>query len=308
MNVSAIIPGILLLSSGIAMVAHIFILTRKLRRTNARIRTSRYYIRIGEVAAEHVSKEHLAEADKSAELAIRKGMGLNNFGNDVRPMLDYVTMATGQIIDDKLSGEERYEISLSVSRVVKKLSDVVENVLMMARIDSDRIHCANKNLRVSDLIRDIYEEYNTQDGTQFSTKEGNGCKLGIIEGRHSLFISADQVYLKRALVEVIKNAFTFSRKGDILIGWFYRLGTDEVEIFVEDNGIGIAKENLNRVFDVFYKENPASNGLGIGLTIAKELIGKMGGRVIMVSRPGFGTRVSVLFPLQDDEENRGLKP
>ena len=65
---------------------------------------------------------------------------------------------------------------------------------------------------------------------------------------------------------------------------------------VEDNGIGISFESQPRVFDVFFKENNTS-GLGVGLSVAKDLIEKMGGRIILVSRPDVGTRVSILFPL-----------
>lgn len=301
MHAFTIISFLILLAVAAASVIHLCLLRKKLNGLNATIKANKYFIRLGDVSAEHVSEKQLFLANRAAEEAIQKGIGINNFDQQVRPLLDFVTKNTEKMIDSNLSDTERHEIGLSVSRTVKTLTDMVENVLLMARIDSDRIHYNRDCLQVGEIIKDIYEEFCSQDGECFSTKEGEGCNLGVIEGRPSLCITADLLYLKRAIREVMKNAYIFSRRGDILIGWFYRLATDEVEIFIEDNGIGISEESQKRLFDVFFKENNTSmGGLGIGLPIAKELVEKMGGRIIVASRLDVGTRVSILFPMFED--------
>lgn len=277
------------------VLTRIIILRRRIKRQNEKIDAKSYLLQMAVVANEHVNEEQLKQAQINAEKAIAKGRGINNFDVVIRPLLDNVINGAKRIVEADNSKEERHELGLDITRDVKNLSDNVENVLLMARIDSKRIDYDNDKIEVSGLVGSIYEEFNGIDGSQFSHKDGDGCRLGIIEGRQSLCIAADQLYLTKALREVVKNAFTFSRHGDIFIGWFYRLGTSEVEIFVEDNGVGISPEKQEQVFDVFYKGED-STGMGLGLSLAKELVEKMGGRIALVSHPGIGTRVTILFP------------
>lgn len=299
-NIFDIIICLFVLGISAYMLYNVYALRRKIIYQKQLARANNRYLHLVSITNEHVNEEQLQLAKENAELAIRKGTGINNFDKDIRPMLDVVIKSTKRIIESGISDAERRELGLDISRKVKKLSDVVENVLLMARIDSKRIRFSMDKLRVADFVYSLYEEFSSQDGSQYSTKESGGCKLSVIEGRPTLCISVDMVYVAKALREVIKNAFTFSRHGDILLGWFYHLGTDEVEIFVEDNGIGISPESVPYVFDVFYKENNTT-GLGIGLSLTKELVEKMGGRITLASRPGLGTRVSILFPLSSEE-------
>lgn len=296
MNTYVMFFCVVLLLLCIYVLISIYRLYRSIVAQDTKIQLNKNLLKLGRISLEHVNEENLRQSDRKVELAIRKGRGIDNFEHEVRPMLEFVIDSTARIIDSDISESERHQLSLSITREVKKLSNLVENVLLMARIDSKRIRYSIEPLLVGNLVKDLYEEYDLQDGSQYSNKDVGGCKLGVIEGRPTLSIKADQMYLKKAIREVIKNAFTFSRKGDIFMGWFYRLGTNEVEIFVEDNGIGISFESQPRVFDVFFKENNTS-GLGVGLSVAKDLIEKMGGRIILVSRPDVGTRVSILFPL-----------
>lgn len=290
-----IVICVLLVFLTVFVMVDVTLLRRKILKQNEKINAKRRLIKLAALAAEHVDSDQLNQAIQKTDEALRKGNGINNFDTEMRPMLDAVITSTQRIVEDEVTDEERHELGLNIARRVKKLQDIVENVLLMARIDSKRIRFSHSKLVVSDLVNALFEEFHDGDGSYYSHKEGAGCKLGIVEGRPSLCISADHMYLTKALCEILKNAFTFSTQGDIFMGWFYHLDTDEVEIFVEDNGHGISEENLPHVFDIFYKEEH-SNGLGIGLPVAKELIEEQGGRLILVSRLNVGTRVSVLFP------------
>lgn len=295
MDIIDIVIGIFVVAVSACIVARINDLRKKILAQNAQTASFCQLLRLARISSDNDQDENFAQANRNMELALRKGTGISNFGAEVRPMLEHVIQSTRQITDSKLSDEERHEVSLSISREVKKLSDLVENVLLMARIDSKRINYAMEAYNVGQLVRELYEEYNVQDGTRFSSKETGGCQLCVIDGRPSTCIQVDRLYLKKAIREVLKNAFTFSRRGDIFIGWHYLLGTDEVEIFVEDNGIGISADGQCHAFDVFYREGKSA-GIGVGLFIARQLVEKMGGHVALASRQGVGTRVSFIFP------------
>lgn len=298
MDTLEIILCIALIAVCVYMLVHFFVLRHQLLVRNAKIESCRQLILEAKISSEHVGEEQLLLANKNAELALKKETGINNFPVLIRPMLESVISSTKSIIDNGISGDQRHKLSLAITQDVKNLSDVVENVLLMARIDSHRIEYCIENIRVADLIRGVYEGFCIQDGSQASSGEDR-CRLSIVEGRPSLSISADILYMTRAIREIVKNAYSFSQKGDIFIGWSYHLGTNEVEIFVEDNGIGISLENQSSVFEVFCKEHETT-GMGIGLSIAKELVENMGGKIVLVSHPGIGTRVSVLFQMVED--------
>ena len=298
MNTYVMIFCVVLLLLCIYVLISIYRLYRSIVAQDTKIQLNKNLLKLGKISLEHVNEENLRQSDRKVELAIRKGRGIDNFEHEVRPMLEFVIDSTARIIDSDISESERHQLSLSITREVKKLSNLVENVLLMARIDSHRIEYCIENIRVADLIRGVYEGFCIQDGSQASSGEDR-CRLSIVEGRPSLSISADILYMTRAIRELVKNAYSFSQKGDIFIGWSYHLGTNEVEIFVEDNGIGISLENQSSVFEVFCKEHETT-GMGIGLSIAKELVENMGGKIVLVSHPGIGTRVSVLFQMVED--------
>lgn len=77
-------------------------------------------------------------------------------------------------------------------------------------------------------------------------------------------------------------------------------GADQVRIEIEDNGIGIAAENLSRVFNPFYTTRPVGSGTGMGLSVADTIVRRHGGRIEIVSTGGRGTTVSVMLPVHSN--------
>lgn len=297
MGLIDIIICIVLVCASTYFIIRAYAMRGEITRQRRQIQIYNRLILLSRISSDHVSEEQLQKVTAEAQLALRKSKGIDRFDGEVRPMVEYVIQSSKKIVDSQTTDEERHSLSLSIKRQVKKLSNFVENVLLLARIDSKRITYSSETLRVGDLVHEIYEEHANVDAMSGAGDEPSSCKLGIIEGRPTLCISADRLYLKKAIGEVLTNAFSFSvNGGDIFMGWFYRLGTNEVEIFIEDNGIGIPEECQPHVFDVFYKAHQ-TKGFGIGLSITQELVNKMGGHIELVSRPNIGTRVSLLFPL-----------
>jgi signal transduction histidine kinase len=69
-----------------------------------------------------------------------------------------------------------------------------------------------------------------------------------------------------------------------------------VDILAQDNGIGISKENLNRIFEMFYRATSLSTGSGLGLYIVKETTDKLGGKIEVNSSPGEGSTFNLFIP------------
>jgi len=89
--------------------------------------------------------------------------------------------------------------------------------------------------------------------------------------------------------QYIKNAFKFTEKGSVWIGWRYSLDDGTVCLSVDDTGCGIEERRLGKVFNIFWKDNMFKTGVGLGLTIAKMFTEKMDGEVGVESNPGVGS-------------------
>ena len=117
------------------------------------------------------------------------------------------------------------------------------------------------------------------------------CEAGLPE------IAADAPRIEQVLVNLIHNAIKFTPRGSIQVG--AKRADEAVEFSVRDTGIGIAEEDLDRIFERFYKTNPARNksGTGLGLAIAKHLVEAHGGHIRVESREGMGSRFYFTIPI-----------
>jgi signal transduction histidine kinase len=111
--------------------------------------------------------------------------------------------------------------------------------------------------------------------------------------------SADPHLVEQLLVNLVDNAVRYTERGSVTIGAFAE--DVSVSLWVEDTGIGIAEEHLDRIFERFYVVDPARSremgGTGLGLAIVKHIAALHGGRVDVASRVGRGTRFTVRLPL-----------
>ena len=109
--------------------------------------------------------------------------------------------------------------------------------------------------------------------------------------------------LRQILINLVNNAIKFTSRGEIVI-YVRRRESLEAETVIEfevrDTGIGIATDNLGRIFEPFVQAESDLNrryeGTGLGLPLAKSLVELHGGRIALESTPNEGTRVSVVFP------------
>jgi two-component system phosphate regulon sensor histidine kinase PhoR len=118
-------------------------------------------------------------------------------------------------------------------------------------------------------------------------------------------INADPVRLEQIFTNLVENAAKHSRENATIL---VRVGRDEtgVRVTVEDSGVGIAPDELPRLFERYYRAPSADplGGLGLGLYISKHLVEAQGGRIWVESAPGKGTTFFVWFPLAQSPEVR----
>ena len=109
----------------------------------------------------------------------------------------------------------------------------------------------------------------------------------------SLAVKADRNYLEQILINLLDNAIKYTPEGGRVTVSAIEKDSKDIQFSIEDNGIGIPKEDLSRIFERFYRVNKGRSkelgGTGLGLSIVKHLVQAHGGRVWVDSQPGKGS-------------------
>lgn len=178
----------------------------------------------------------------------------------------------------------------TISNESRRLSKLVTNLLTLARSDSDQIEVKKSVFRLDELVRDILQQYE-------EIVEFQGKKL-LIDVPDAVPFLADKERIHQLLVILLDNAIKFTGEGGEIKLSTMQSGSTIV-LKIEDNGIGIAKEDVPKIFDRFYqgdKSRTSAEGTGLGLSIAKWIIDKHHGKPKVTSTIGEGTVIEIHFP------------
>jgi two-component system heavy metal sensor histidine kinase CusS len=172
-----------------------------------------------------------------------------------------------------------------------RLSELIESLLFLARSESPGDHLKRSDEDIARMLGDLREYY-----------EAPAAELGVavtISAPHGLIGSVDRALIQRALGNLVSNALAHCSAGD-RISLSARVQDERIRIEVRDTGTGIAAEALPRVFDRFYRADPArsrnSGGTGLGLAIVQQIVFLHGGDVEISSEPKYGTKVTLVLP------------
>ena len=180
----------------------------------------------------------------------------------------------------------------AIKAETEHMKTLVEQLLFLARGDSGRQQLNPEPMDLSALMAEVLEEYRMID-------EDHEWRQGSMTPAP---VSADPALIKQAARILVDNAVRYTPEGGSI-----RLsaGTVDGRAFfeVQDGGIGIAEEDVPRIFDRFFRADPAraraSGGTGLGLSIARWIVERHDGHFEVISRNELGTRIRVVLPLSE---------
>ncbi len=245
-------------------------------------------------AALAVERARLAEQARQAELlqATEKLQTalLNSISHDLRTPLVSITGALSSLREESLNinQEDRSSLLETAYGEAERLNRLVGNLLNMTRLEANAIHLRMEPSDIQDAIGAALDQLEERLGKK-------PIVVTIPEGLP--LVSLDFALFGQVLVNVIDNAIKYSPK-DTQIDIDVTQTEKEICILVSDRGIGIPKEDLERVFDKFYRvSRPESvTGTGLGLAICKGIIETIGGRISASNREGGGTVITITLP------------
>lgn len=189
--------------------------------------------------------------------------------------------------------EKQANLADRAMKNTQRLLAMINDLLDQAQMEAGRLTIHNQNVRVAELLEALH-------GLMDKTASDKNLKLtSEIDDSLPEVLIGDPARLQQILVNIVNNAIKFTEQGTVHVNIFRR--GDKWGIEVSDTGQGIPEAELPYIFDTFRQVEQdvtrAHGGVGLGLSIVKQLAGLMNGEVSAVSSPGEGSVFTVLLPL-----------
>jgi len=232
---------------------------------------------------------------------------LANVSHELRTPVHAIIGYT-ELLLDAVYGQMTDEQEQSIRYIRESAQDLlslVNNLLDLARIESGRTDLILESFDLRGLIGEII-------GQLKPLAQGKRLELDSIVLVDNTVIRTDRGKLKQILVNLVGNAIKFTEHGKVVIAVSadQNPGAHRLTLSVQDTGVGIPADKLDRLFEKFYQVDSSATrtheGTGLGLYITKQLVELLAGRVEIQSAPGQGTTVSVSIP-RNFEEIEGIQ-
>ena len=179
-----------------------------------------------------------------------------------------------------------------------RLSGLVEELLDFSRMETGRITVVSQPLNISWLLSESVAMY-----VELSKKQG--IELIYTKPQEEYQVLGDTNRLKQVFINIIDNAVKYTESGgQVLIT--QQIEEACVRISVNDTGVGIPAQDIDRVKEKFYKANKTVRGSGIGLAVADEIIKQHQGLLFIESTEGVGTNATIVLPLYEPEPEQEI--
>ncbi|WP_339680884.1 hybrid sensor histidine kinase/response regulator transcription factor [Cyclobacterium marinum] len=216
-----------------------------------------------------------------------------NVSHEVRTPL---TLIKGQInklkkYNSELNDAQIQSVVTQLNNQADKIKKLVDDVIDLAKMQDTNFSMSLHPINLTDLLKKIatsFEPLFKQKQITFKVNTSTSPK----------FVLGDKLYLERALNNILLNALKYTeKKGKVTL--FLKENQTSIIIGVEDDGIGIEKNDLELIFNRFYQSNNSFNksgGSGVGLAFSKEIITKIGGTIRVSSKPSVGSTFVIHLP------------
>ncbi|MGE5349951.1 MAG: ATP-binding protein [Actinomycetota bacterium] len=217
---------------------------------------------------------------------------ISNASHELRTPL---TAIRGQLevllMKERPAGDYR-ETTEAVLEDIRKLNRLLDRLLLMAHASSEGARAGFREVRIDEILWQAREELLKYERS-YSVTIALDEKISDIE---NLIIRGDEQLLMSAVTNIMENGCKYSPDRSVRV--FLSNDTKHISVGFTDNGPGIAEDEIERIFESFYrsKVTAAVRGHGIGLSLAKQIIDIHHGEITVYSRPGEGTTITLSFP------------
>ncbi len=232
-----------------------------------------------------LAKERAEESDQL------KSSFLANMSHEIRTPMNGILGFIELLQEPELKEDKKADFLNIVYKSGQRLLNTINNIIEISRIDARQVELEKSKFCVIELLKDLTEFFTPE-------AEAKGLKLQTLLPEGPFEIESDKVKLESVLTNLIKNAIKFTYKGEIKVVLEHTSG--KLTIYVSDTGVGITKENAEKIFERFVQGDTGYSrpyeGSGLGLSIAKEYVNLLNGKIWVKSVVNKGTTFYIEFP------------
>ena len=244
-----------------------------------------------------LAEQERAKAEKAEqsrrELIMNVSHDLKTPVASIRGHIEALLLASEENEQRLLTPETLQNYLRIVHRESVRLGTLVDDLLSLARNDSDELSVSLAAVEVGEVVEEVYQTL-----MPLARRERQISMLREVTPGLPL-VSADRQRLVQVLLNLVRNAITYTPDGGIVVIALQRADIHYVELSVADTGIGIPPEDQERIFERFYRTDSSrsrtSGGFGLGLAIVRDFVLAMDGSVHVESVPGEGSCFRVLL-------------
>lgn len=248
------------------------------------------------------ARQKLENAKLRAEEADQmKTSFLANMSHEIRTPMNAIVGFTELMINGNHGKTEQKEYLELVRRSSNNLLNIIEDIIDIAKLEAKQLKIKYKECKPYDLLKDLLlvfkemtHKYQIQDSVQLI--------LSVREADQDIVLFTDGERLKQLISNLLTNAAKFTRRGSIEFG-YKKNGNSHLNFFVRDSGTGIPNAVQKKIFERFFQveEHLTLNmgGAGLGLTICKNIVDLLGGKIWVESVYGRGSEFYIQLPIRD---------
>jgi PAS domain S-box-containing protein len=256
------------------------------------------YAAARDITGKKHDEEVLIKAKDEADQANRaKSRFIANVSHEIRTPLNAV-IGYSELLGAQAKGKKAQGYVESISLAGRNLLRLIDDILDLSKIEADMLTFRYGAVDLSVLLREIGQIFS------FNIREKNLSFSVDTDSRLPRFLILDEVRMRQILLNIVGNAVKFTDEGHIRVTARCVPSSSErsmvdLDIVVEDTGIGIAPEEKETIFEAFRQQNnqlPRYGGTGLGLSISRKLLERMHGSITVESSPGKGSRFIIRLP------------
>ncbi|KPW43363.1 Sensor histidine kinase/response regulator [Pseudomonas syringae pv. berberidis] len=270
------------------------VLTRESRRVAQEESERQTSLLIQEIDAHEKTDQALQKAKEASEAAnAAKSRYITGLSHELRTPLNSILGFTQILQRDTTTPPHHQDPLATIMRSSSHLLSLINGLLDVAKIEAGKLKLEPTEILFQEFLHDLEKMF---AGT--AQEKNLGFRLEL-EGRMPMVVRGDEKRVRQILINLLGNAVNFTDSGEVVLRVSYRRETAIFDIV--DSGIGIAPEQIERIFQPFERggQTRHDNGVGLGLTITRMLTALMGGALSVSSTPGEGTHFKVRLFLSE---------
>ena len=240
-----------------------------------------------DITKQKTLQEELIQSEKLAGI----GTLVSGIAHEINNPLGGILGTADLMLPDTPEGSTLREYTSDIIRYAQSAADVIKDLMVYSR----KTRTSAEVLNIVTILENSLKM--AMRGIDFGT-------IVVRKSYDSVHdVLANPTELQQVFLNLIVNAVQ-SMNSDGVLTLACHQEDDDVAVIVQDTGMGIEKENLDKVFNPFFTTKEAGAGTGLGLSIAHHIVTKYGGRILLDSQKGKGTTFTVVLPAADEDKDR----